>query len=338
MHFPLAKYNLIEANSIWDEASEIIQYNTPFLKNSYAEIANNLQPKSNFHHYRKMLEKHFNLQNETKIKLLFQYDNKLFLSYAFSSALNTEYLRTALIKSKNILDKFFLRCKDYKLEKHPIHRDIHIYYLRDFNKNSEPNEELTISEEIQKIHETLGFNYSAYDKLAILLKLIQNIIKENEEFSYLNESFKEIGRQLRLQDAEIKFSDIEIDEKGLIKLSLYNLEIPMQALHKAVYILFLDHSEGIELKDLDNYKETLLLYYTKLSPRKTKLKKSIDELLNPENNNLYECLSRIKEAFLKVMDDKIAKFYYIKGARGEKKYVKALKRSIKVKNHFHKKQ
>ena len=57
---------------------------------------------------------------------------------------------------------------------------------------------------------------------------------------------------------------------------------------------------------------------------------SINALVDPLDNSKHEKFSRIKEAFLSVMDDSIAKHYYITGERGMPKRVELSQDLIKV--------
>jgi hypothetical protein len=127
-----------------------------------------------------------------------------------------------------------------------------------------------------------------------------------------------------------ELSSLRIDEHFKIILPKYNnVEIKLTPLPKALYILFLKHPEGILLKQLIDYKAELLSIYNKLSNRseQAKIDDSIEAMLDPTNNSVNEKCSRIKEAFLKEMDDTIAKNYYITGERGQPKRI-ILSRSL----------
>ena len=109
-----------------------------------------------------------------------------------------------------------------------------------------------------------------------------------------------------------------------------NKEVVMTPLVKAVYILFINHPEGIMFKELIDYRDQLTnIYY--ILKGKTPLKhrlgikeypQSIIDLTDPTSNSINEKCARIKEAFLKVIPDYIAENYYITGKRGEPKKVK----------------
>jgi hypothetical protein len=83
--------------------------------------------------------------------------------------------------------------------------------------------------------------------------------------------------------------------------------------HKAVYLLFLTHPEGIEFKHLADYREDLLRYYmaTAKLMDKEKIIEGVDHLINPLDNAINEKCSRIKKVFLELMDEYTASYYII---------------------------
>lgn len=102
-----------------------------------------------------------------------------------------------------------------------------------------------------------------------------------------------------------------------------NMEIKMEPLVKAVYLLFLNHPKGIRFKDLPDYKKELTNLYLKLKPGglTEKAIKSIDDITNPMLNSINEKCARIRGAFVREFDNHTARHYYIDGLRGEKKKI-----------------
>ena len=102
-----------------------------------------------------------------------------------------------------------------------------------------------------------------------------------------------------------------------------NLEIKMEPLVKAVYLLFLKHPEGILFKQLPEYRNELTLIYEKLRPTglTERAIQSIEDVTNPLLNSINEKCARIRGAFVGEFDDYMAKYYYIDGARGEAKKI-----------------
>ena len=121
---------------------------------------------------------------------------------------------------------------------------------------------------------------------------------------------------LRIEAARGKLSRLVITEDYRFILADYNnTEVELQPVHKAVYLLFLNHPEGIEFKRLADYREELLGLYMKTARMmdKEKIVESVDKLVNPLDNAINEKCSRIKKVFLDLMDEYRASYYIISG-------------------------
>ena len=132
--------------------------------------------------------------------------------------------------------------------------------------------------------------------------------------------YKAIGasllEELKLEAAKTRLSRLVITPDYRFILTDYqNQEIELQPVHKAVYLLFLAHPEGIEFKRLSEYRSELLKYYlvTARNMDKQKIEDSVDHLINPLDNAINEKCSRIKRAFYELMDEYTANFYIISG-------------------------
>ena len=119
--------------------------------------------------------------------------------------------------------------------------------------------------------------------------------------------------ELRIEAAKGKLSKLVITEDYRFVLADYNQEVELQPVHKAVYLLFLAHPEGIEFKKLSEYREELTGYYmaTAKMMDKEKIIEGVDHLVNPLDNAVNEKCSRIKKAFLELMDEYRASYYII---------------------------
>ena len=67
--------------------------------------------------------------------------------------------------------------------------------------------------------------------------------------------------ELRIEAAKGRLSRLVITEDYRFILEDYHKEVELQPVHKAVYLLFLAHPEGIEFKRLADYREELTRYY-----------------------------------------------------------------------------
>ena len=122
--------------------------------------------------------------------------------------------------------------------------------------------------------------------------------------------------ELRIEAARAKLSRLQITKDYRFFLVDYNnKEVELQPVHKAVYLLFLAHPEGIEFKRLGNYREELTKYYmaTAKLMDKEKIIEGVDHLVNPLDNAINEKCSRIKKVFLDMMDEYAASYYIISG-------------------------
>ena len=118
-------------------------------------------------------------------------------------------------------------------------------------------------------------------------------------------------------------SKIKIDKQNKILLPYFKKEVELSHLTKSVYFLFLKHPEGINLKELENYKKELLTIYISVSNQldHDKMIKSVEDVVNLETKAIYTHLSRIKSAFYKIMDASHANHYVISGNGEENRKV-----------------
>lgn len=119
--------------------------------------------------------------------------------------------------------------------------------------------------------------------------------------------------ELRIEAAKSKLSRLLITKDYRFILTDYNHEVELQPVHKAVYLLFLAHPDGIEFKRLAEHRSELLQYYmaTASSMDKLKIEESVDRLVNPLDNAINEKCSRIKKVFLEMMDPYTASYYIV---------------------------
>jgi hypothetical protein len=124
-------------------------------------------------------------------------------------------------------------------------------------------------------------------------------------------------------DVSDRPSRLIVGVNGPLILPDYCKEVMLTPLQKTVYLLFLNHPEGILFKDLRMYRDEMLSIYRRLSNKSSmeQIVRSVDVLSNPLENSMSEKCARIKEAFLRVMDDRLAMQYYVRGGRNERKRI-----------------
>ena len=123
---------------------------------------------------------------------------------------------------------------------------------------------------------------------------------------------------------QIKFSRITITKDCTVLLTDYdNKEVKMEPMTKAVYLLYLRHPEGIAFKHLPDYRRELADIYNRIKPLglNDRVLKSIEDVTNPLLNSINEKCSRVKAAFLPLVDASLVDHYYIIGKGGEEKKI-----------------
>ena len=114
-------------------------------------------------------------------------------------------------------------------------------------------------------------------------------------------------------------------------------ELHMEPLVKSVYLLFLQHPEGIAFKDLPDYRQELANIYNKVRPwgLTDRAVRSIEDVTNPLLNSINEKCARIRKMFVTMLDSSIAEHYYIKGTRGQAKKITLPRDLVVWENNVH---
>ena len=146
-----------------------------------------------------------------------------------------------------------------------------------------------------------------------LKRLVSQLQAEGRTDLLLHAIGVSLLEELRIEAAKGNLSRLVITKDYRFILEDYRKEVELQPVHKAVYLLFLAHPEGIEFKRLADYREELTRYYmaTAKMMDKEKIIESVDHLVNPLDNAINEKCSRIKKVFLSMMDEYSASYYII---------------------------
>ena len=172
----------------------------------------------------------------------------------------------------------------------------------------------------------------------------QMISEELKQFhcSILLDEVKDKVRKLKaygVDDAEIVavmneeelFPQLVVTEDYKVVLSFKKpIEVEMEPLVKAVYLLFLSHPEGIVLKYLPDYRAELTKIYLLFKPDglTDRVKKSISDITNPTQNSINEKCARIRKLFSAVLPQSVARYYAISGKRGEPKKIDLVRANV----------
>ena len=164
---------------------------------------------------------------------------------------------------------------------------------------------------------TTDNNQSVAEQMAAQLQKLATRLHEMERNDLLLHALGvPLLEELRIEAARGRLSKLVIKKDFTMLLPGYgNQEVELQPIHKAVYLLFLAHPEGIEFKRLANYRDELARLYmaTAKIMDKNKILDTVDHLTNPLDNAINEKCSRIKQVFSKLMDEYSASYYIISG-------------------------
>lgn len=122
--------------------------------------------------------------------------------------------------------------------------------------------------------------------------------------------------------------------KKIFFTDLGNLELRLNPKEKALYLLFLNHPDGIYLNELQDYKEELKHSYERLSNQSNSetIMAAIEIMVNPTDNDMNVLLSRINKKIKDAVGPSLLDHYSIKGERAEKKLIK-LDRELVIKSY-----
>lgn len=151
---------------------------------------------------------------------------------------------------------------------------------------------------------------------AELASFVKELVAQGRKDLLLQVIGAPLLEELRIEAARAKLSRLLITKDyRFFLVDLGNSEVELQPVHKAVYLLFLAHPEGIEFKLMGNYQEELTHYYmaTAKMMDKEKIMEGVKHLVDPLDNGINEKCSRIKNVFMKLMDEYMASYYIISG-------------------------
>lgn len=165
--------------------------------------------------------------------------------------------------------------------------------------------------EVNKI--TLEHMESMYNELRRILK------------EFINEGYSDDDIINVLKNCRDK-KKIYIDNhyKVFIKSETEKKILKLTRIEKSLLFLFINHPEGILLKDLKNYESELYSIYSHICNRENKeeARKSIENIVVPGNSNLSVRMSCIKKAFIQNLPSYLVEEYIPCLKQGIYKFVK----------------
>jgi hypothetical protein len=102
-------------------------------------------------------------------------------------------------------------------------------------------------------------------------------------------------------------------KKDVYLIDLGDLQINLNPKERALYLLYLNHPEGIQRSYLIDYKDELRSYYAQISNQATNelIDIAINRLVDVRDNNMNEVMARIRSKFKKEVGEEQAKDYSI---------------------------
>jgi len=103
------------------------------------------------------------------------------------------------------------------------------------------------------------------------------------------------------------------------RIFVNDYELPFSPIAKAVYLLFLNHPNGIRFKDLADHRKELVKLYGQVAPYRDReaIVSTIDRLINPSEGAMSECKSRINALINNGLSGTQAHDFIISGERGK---------------------
>ena len=153
--------------------------------------------------------------------------------------------------------------------------------------------------------------------------IFNEVLEKYYEGKRCEKTVKRLGYREEKLKNQIKLSKLTITKDNSIMLSDYNKEVKLEPIVKAVYLLFLNHPEGIAFKCLPDFREELTQIYVKLKPfgMSERVLQSIEDVTNPLLNSINEKCSRVRAAFQPLVDASLVDQYIIIGKSGEEKKI-----------------
>lgn len=157
------------------------------------------------------------------------------------------------------------------------------------------------------------------------------LLKDKEIIELLNGALEK-NKNL---DKHPSYSRIIVDEQCRIFMPEYShKEIRMPYLPKTVYLFFLLFETGSEFKSLYTYKEELYQIYQIVSKEKNmeaeKLRRSLENLVEPLNNRIYEICSLIRKNLACIVPEELLDEYAITGKWGGLHQIRIERSFVKI--------
>ena len=251
--------------------------------------------------------------------LIYRYNNIL-PSKTSKKRIDSEHndYQASVVVSNYLISFYYSQLRNNRLFNFEINEFKESYnnYLKiTFKGNKSNQENRTVEIEAENVDRDLLEKLIKYT-----VDFIEEGFGENKKDSKANndaktqiESKEEIG---------IKLFKIRIENYKTIVVLEINARITLQSLMMTLYLFYLTKNDGILKRELSHYTNDLIEIYKKIRPGidQTKAEDSIRSIVSSLPTSSFDSYcSKIKKEFLKALDPRLAKYYYISGEK-ESKY------------------
>ncbi len=162
-------------------------------------------------------------------------------------------------------------------------------------------------------------------------------VQTHQDISSVDVQLEDIRRQLDALRAQgvseerirmalepaAEISPVEVDADYRIYLPGLHKELTLQPVHKALFLLFLRHKEGILFKHIMDYRDELKELYVAVSDRVNpeSIERTIESLCDPGNNSIHEKITNMTRSIVHQLGKQIGLNYCIRGPKGTPKSI-----------------
>lgn len=170
-------------------------------------------------------------------------------------------------------------------------------------KPSEPRSEFS-DELIKKAEQALV----ELAETGITKELLLYILKDAERFDFV--------RMVVTPSLQIVLKGVTLDRGDAM--------VDLPPLQRAIYFLYLRHTEGINFKDLMDHYQEVFDFYVRMSRALSTdaQRESVNKALAPASNRINVLSSNIRHAFLQLLPPEMANYYCITGTKGNVRSIK----------------
>lgn len=158
----------------------------------------------------------------------------------------------------------------------------------------------SVSQETLKKAEAL---FAQLNDLGLSKELLIQILQDTERFEFVS--------MVISPSFHIVLKGVTVDRQDAI--------VKLPPLHRALYFLYLRHTEGINFSHLTDHQAEIMNYYVRMSRalNTDSQRHSVAQLTDPTDNRINVVVSGIRCAFLNLLPPDVANYYCITGLRGQ---------------------